>query len=238
MPDKLVCYAASSPGRLGPMPEDATDSSKSVLDPLERFSEVLFGLIMVITFTGSLRVARAGRSQIHEMLIGALGCNLAWGLIDGIMYLMANLSERGHSIAIWKEVRAVAEPAKARRIIADALPAVVVSVLPATALEDMRQRLNHTPEPPDGARLSRDDWRGAIGVFFLVFLSTFPVVIPFLFIHRVRLALHLSDVIAITMLFLTGYAYGRYAGNHPWRWALSMVLVGGAMVGLTIGLGG
>lgn len=219
------------------MPEDATQS-KRVLDPLERFSEVLFGLIMVLTFTGSLRVARAGRSQIHEMLIGALGCNLAWGLIDGIMYLMANLSERGHGIAILKSVRSVHEAAEAQRIIADALPPIVASALPPTVYEALRQKLNQMPEPPTGPRLTKDDWRGAIGVFFLVFLSTFPVVIPFLFIHRVRLALHISDVIAISMLFLTGYSYGRYAGNRPWSWALSMVLVGGAMVGLTIGLGG
>lgn len=220
------------------MSEETTQSSKPVLDPLERFSEVLFGLIMVLTFTGSLRVARAGRGQIHEMLVGALGCNLAWGLIDGIMYLMANLSERGHSIAILKAVRAVNEPAKAHRILADALPPVVVFVLPATAFEAMRQKMNQLPEPSSGPRLTRDDWRGALGVFLLVFLSTFPVVIPFLFTQHVRLALHLSDVIAIIMLFLTGYCYGRYAGNHPWIWASSMVLVGGAMVGLTIGLGG
>ena len=133
---------------------------------------------MVLTFTGSLRVARAGRSQVHEMLIGALGCNLAWGLIDGIMYLMANLSERGHSFAIMKAVRSAHDPATANRIIADALPPIVVSVLPSTAFEDIRERLNQMPEPPEGSSLTRDDWRGAIGVFLLVFLSTFPVVNP------------------------------------------------------------
>src|SRR5580700_9219604 len=53
------------------------------LDPLERFSEILFGVIMVLTFTVSLRVARADRLQVHEMLIGALSCNLAWGVNAG-----------------------------------------------------------------------------------------------------------------------------------------------------------
>ena len=65
------------------MPEPSVTSSKSVLDPIERISEVLFGLIMVLTFTGSLSVAEAGREDVRVMLLGALGCNLAWGIIDG-----------------------------------------------------------------------------------------------------------------------------------------------------------
>jgi hypothetical protein len=39
-----------------------------VLEPIDRTSEVLFGLIMVLTFTGSLSVAQARR---RAMLIGA-----------------------------------------------------------------------------------------------------------------------------------------------------------------------
>ena len=45
-------------------------------------------------------------------------------------------------------------------------------------------RLKQLPEPPARARLQRDDWLGALGVFLLVFLSTFPVVIPFLVMNE------------------------------------------------------
>ena len=65
----------------------ALPSSKRVLDPYDRVSEVLFGLIMVLTFTGSLSIAEAGRDDVRTMLIGALGCNLVWGIIDGVFYL-------------------------------------------------------------------------------------------------------------------------------------------------------
>ena len=61
------------------MSAEPGESSKRVLDPIDRVSEVLFGLIMVLTFTGSLSVAEAGRDDVRAMLIGALGCNLAWG---------------------------------------------------------------------------------------------------------------------------------------------------------------
>ena len=105
-------------------------------------------------------------------------------------------------------------------------------------LESMRQKLGRLPEPEARPRLGRDQWLGALGVFILVFFSTFPVVIPFIFVHNVRLALRISNGIAIAMLFLCGYQFGRYSGYRPWRMSLWMVLVGLVMVGITIALGG
>jgi VIT1/CCC1 family predicted Fe2+/Mn2+ transporter len=209
-----------------------------VLDPLDRFSEILFGVIMVLTFTVSLRVARADKTQVHEMLLGALGCNLAWGLIDGIMYLMAVVSARGHNVAILRKLHREADAARANRIIADELPPVVVAALPAGALDGMRQNLRKLPDLPARPHLHKDDWWGALGVFLLVFLSTFPIVVPFLFVSHIRLAGRISDAIGMAMLFLSGYSYGRYAGHSAWGWGLSMVAIGGIMIGLCIALGG
>lgn len=75
-------------------------------------------------------------------------------------------------------------------------------------------------------------------VFLLVFLSTFPVVIPFLFASNARLALRVSNGLAILMLFITGYAFGRYAGRRPWRTGVAMVILGSTLVGITISVGG
>src|SRR5215472_11162272 len=92
-------------------------SSKRVLDPIDRVSEVLFGLIMVLTFTGSLSVAEAGRESIRTMLIGALGCNLAWGIIDGVFYLMGCLAERGRHLRVWRAFKKAPKPEVAYRVI-------------------------------------------------------------------------------------------------------------------------
>src|ERR1043166_2863403 len=99
-----------------------TDKSSRPLDPNDRISEVLFGLIMVLTFTGSLSVADSGREDVRAMLIGALGCNIAWGIIDGVLYLMDCLSERGRDIRALRAARQAVDPEEARRVIADALP--------------------------------------------------------------------------------------------------------------------
>jgi hypothetical protein len=221
------------------MPEDSSDRfSKRVLEPIDRVSEVLFGLIMVLTFTGSLSVAEVGREDVRTMLIGALGCNLAWGLIDGVLYLMGRMAERGRGLLTFRAVRKTTDPKEAQRRIADALPSVVASVLEPVELESLYQRLKQLPEPPDHARLRKDDWLGAAGVFLLVFLCTFPVVIPFIFMSHAGPALRVSNAVAIVMLFLTGHAFGRMTGRHPWLVGISMVVVGLILVGMTMALGG
>ena len=218
-----------------------THERRHVLDPIERFSEILFGLIMVLTFTGSLSAAASGRNEVRTMLIGALGCNLAWGIIDAIFYLMNTISQRGNNVvALWqlRRLRAADDPAKAHQLIADRLPPLIASVLRPEELETMRQRLVALPDPPAHAPIYRDDLRGAFGVFLLVFLSTFPVAIPFLLMHDAMLALRVSNGIAILLLFVGGYKLAKFSGFHPWWTGLVMVGIGTAVVALTIALGG
>jgi VIT1/CCC1 family predicted Fe2+/Mn2+ transporter len=212
--------------------------AKRVLDPINRVSEVLFGLIMVLTFTGSLSVAESGRDDVRAMLIGALGCNIAWGIIDALLYLMGSLAEKGQSLMTYITVRRVTDAQRARKIIADALPPVVASILQPEELESMRQRLLQLPEPPQRARLGRDEWLGSLGVFLLVFASTFPVVIPFIVMQNLGPALRASNTIAIVMLFLTGSAYGKITGRSPLLVGSGMVVLGVILVGMTIALGG
>jgi VIT1/CCC1 family predicted Fe2+/Mn2+ transporter len=220
------------------MTDDPIKSSKRILEPHDRISEVLFGLIMVLTFTGSLSIADAGRDDIRAMLIGALGCNLAWGIIDGILYLMGCLAEKGRNLATLKAVRNASDPQKAQRLIAGALPSLVSSILQPEELETMRQRLQQLPEPPERVRLGADDWLGAVGVFFLVFLSTFPVALPFIFMQNAPLAMRVSNGVAILMLLGAGIAYGRSVGRSPWGFGIGMVVLGAVLVALTIALGG
>jgi VIT1/CCC1 family predicted Fe2+/Mn2+ transporter len=78
----------------------------------------------------------------------------------------------------------------------------------------------------------------ALGVCLLVFLSTFPVVIPFIFMREAVPALRVSNAVAIAMLFLIGHAFGRYAGVNAWRTGLWLVALGVVLVGITMALGG
>ena len=135
-------------------------------------------------------------------------------------------------------VRKAPDQHSAQRLVAQALPPVVASVLKSEDLEMMRQRLIQLPELPKHARLNKDEWLGSVGVFVLVFVSTFPVVLPFIFVRSVGPALRLSNAIAIVMLFLTGYIFGRMTGRHPWLVGAAMVVLGSILVGMTMALGG
>ena len=220
------------------MHDPTASDTRRVLEPIERVSEVLFGLIMVLTFTGSLSAAEAGRAEIRTMLFGALGCNLAWGLIDGIMYLMACLSDRAGSLRTMRAVRSAKDAAAAHRRIADALPPVVADALQPDDYERVRQHLLQLPEPPRYPVLRAQDWFGATAVLLWVFLCTFPVVLPFALMEDAMQALRLSNLIAIVLLFLTGVAFGRCAGLRAWLTGLVMVLLGAVLVAITIALGG
>lgn len=88
------------------------------------------------------------------------------------------------------------------------------------------------------AVMRRDDWLGAIAMFLAVFVSTFPVAIPFPLINDPWLAMRVSNGVALSLLFLAGYTLGRYAQHRPWRMGIGVMLVGWVLVGITIALGG
>ena len=213
-------------------------SHERVLDPVERLSEILFGLIMVLSFTCSISAATAGREEVREVIVGAIGCNLAWGIVDAVMYLMTLLLERGRSLTIARAVRASSDPEHGKRLIAQALPEPFDQLIEDPALELARARLVALPSVSARPSLTSRDWRGAIGVFLLVFLSTFPVVVPFFFGMPVQRAMRISNAVAIAMLYVAGHMLARHAGLKPARTGLAMVAVGLVLVAITIALGG
>ena len=166
-----------------------------LLDPVSRVSEILFGLIMALTFTCTFSAAEADREEVRALLAGAIGCNIAWGLVDAVMYLINSLTSRGREIMLSGATGA-------------------------------------------GPQLTRDDWLGSVAVFLLVFLSTFPVVIPFVVFQEPRVAMRASNAVAIALMFASGFVLARYGGFSPWRTGLSMVALGVVLVAITVALGG
>lgn len=210
----------------------------AVLDPIQRNSEVIFGLLMALSFTGALSVATAGREEVRTLMFTALGCNLAWGLVDAVMFLVATQTERTRNFTLLRQARNSATPREAHAMIADAMPGRLGSVISAQGLEEMRQRLTALPEPPDRGRLGRSDYAGALGVFLLVVLATFPVVVPFMLFQETQMALRVSNAVALVTLFVSGYALGRHSGGVPWRSGLAMVAIGVFLVAAIMALGG
>ncbi len=151
---------------------------------------------------------------------------------------MGCLSEQGRGI---RSLRALQKPAtseEAHRVIADVLPPMVAATLGPAEYESIRQKLVQLPDPPSHPRIHKDEWLGALAVFFWVFVTTFPVALPFIFMDNLAQAMRASNAIAIVLLFLTGYAFGRVAEYRPWLTGLAMVVLGVVLVGMTMALGG
>ena len=212
-------------------------SSGRVLDPVERLSEVLFGLIMALTFTGTIHAASDGREEIRTVLIAAIGCNLAWGIVDAVMYLMADLVERGRELRCLQELRRAQTPEQGHAILAEALPDAIAKAMKPGDYESVRTWLLALPEQPRRL-LTRRSYAGALGVFLLVTVSTFPVVVPFLFIDHPVTALRVSHAVALTMLFLIGHELGKYSGLRAWLTGTLMLGIGVLLALITMALGG
>lgn len=226
--------AAEIPGEIS---ATRSAASRRVLDPVSRASEILFGLIMVLTFTLSLVATEAGRADVRAVLIGLLGCNLAWAIIDAVMYLMGERGERGLAHSTLRAIRSAGSPAEGRAIVAGDLPPAVLPALTTRDLERIRLHLASLPADSVQVRLGREDYLGALCVFLLVFLCLFPVAAPFVLLDDVTLALRISNAVAVAMLFLTGFTFGRQVGR-PWRTGFLMVVIGTALVAVAIALGG
>ena len=216
---------------------DQPGERERLLDPVDRISEVLFGLIMAVTIVGSLSVATAGQAEMRAVAAAALGCNLAWGLVDAVMYLVRTLTERTRNRALAKLVVVAADSGSARRLIEHSLPPHVAAITGDDELDGMRRRLLALPERDEG--LGRDDFLAAFGIFVLVVLATFPVALPFIVIHDAGLAMRVSQIVAVAMLFLSGSGLGRYAGHRrPVVTGLAMALLGVVLIASVKALGG
>jgi hypothetical protein len=210
-----------------------------VLEPIDRITEVIFGLLMAMTFIGSLSVATSGREEVRTMLIAALGCNLAWGLADAVIFLMRTWTERTRSRTLMQRLQGSADPLNGQGLIAAELPPRIATAVSADGLEMLRQHLlREAAGAPAPARIGWEDIKGALATFLLVVLATFPLVIPFLLIDQTGPAIRASNAVALVMLFISGWMLARYSGGSPWGGGIALAVVGTALLFAIVALGG
>jgi len=209
------------------------------LDPAARLGEALFGLIMALGFTGAVRLGEEGPSN-RALFVGILGCNLAWAIVDGVMYVLTALVERGRKLRLVREVLSAPTDEAALQQIGRELDGPLMTLttpqerlqLHSWVLEILRRGGS------EEARVERQDLLGGLAASLLVLLATFPVVVPFLVIPDPNLATRISNLIGLVLLFLLGVRWGQIVGGRSIRIATGLTLVGVVLVLITIVLGG
>ena len=212
------------------------------VDPVTSLGEILFGLIMTLTFTlgAGIIIEDEGREGARQLLIAVIGCNIAWGIIDGALYLVGELFDRGRMRRLGRSIRLAATPAAAENLVAQEFDEILG---PVTSESDRRtlygriaENIRGTPSVPNP--VTKQDLMGAFTSFWLVVVTSVPAAIPFLLFDDARLALRVSNGILLSLLFVTGYLWARYTLGHPWLVGFCFLLGGSALVAAAIALGG
>ena len=218
------------------------DFATQHLDPGSHMGEALFGLIMTLTFTlgADLVIQEEGREGTRQMLIGILGCNLAWGIIDGVLYVLACAFERGRVQRIGYEVRKARNPDQARRLVAGELDELLAPLTDPQQRDALYsaivQRVKTEPTLPEP--ITREDLLAGLESGLLVFSCSIPAVLPFLVFDQPQVALRVSNTILLALMYYLGYRHARHTLAKPWIAGFVFLLAGLFLVVLTIRLGG
>ena len=236
------------------LPESHPASAKQslvarLLDPVDRLTEAMYSVLIVLTFTLAFQISQERdaapapeeASQISQLFLAALGCAVAWGLIDGIMYIATAMFDRGQSHRLVEAIRSATTAQEGETLLAgqldDELSSITTADERARFYQDLYARLKGTALKPVG--FERADFAGALGVALVAIGAAVPVLLPLLVSQsHPMLAMRTSNAIAATMLFAMGYQWGKYVGAVPWKMGLVFLLVAIIMLAIAIPLGG
>lgn len=208
---------------------------RAYLSPSDRHSEVLFGLIMVLAITGTVGLETGSRRVVLSAGIGAC---IAWGLVDGIIYVYTNLLERGRIALAAQEASTCTGVGCDLRKIKEELEGTIVDTLGEREKHEVAQHILVRLKPVENrTHATRDDILGGVAAGTLVFISGIPVLLPFLFLDGVW-AMRLSSAIGLIMLFAIGYRWGGYVGRNKLQTGAVMMGVGAVITGVVMTLGG
>jgi hypothetical protein len=210
------------------------------LDPDESLGELLFGLIMALTVTLGVRLLSPDSLRPHELAVALIGCNIAWGIIDGALYLLGSLFSRGQRNHFIRKLRKVSSQTEA-----------IAAIREEFALDD-----DHIAQEQDlaafykatldvlrharleRARLRGRDFMAALMIALLVAATAVPGAVPILLVGDGAVALRLANALQLGLLFAVGYHWARYVGANPWRTGLTIVGLCMVLVAVAISLGG
>ena len=211
------------------------------LSPGTRLGEILFGLIMTLTFTlGAGAYFGGSEGATTELLYATIGCNIAWGIIDAALMLFGTVFDRSRLARLGTAIAASPNDDAAIAIVAGELNETLEPITTA----DSRNALYHNvvaqvrTSERRRPRLTRADFLAALAIFWSVFAASFPAALPFLLIGDPWLALRASNALLIGILFWVGYRWAGYTDLSPMGTGLVLVAISVTLVAIAIPLGG
>jgi len=176
-----------------------------------RLSECFYGVMMVVILTGIINTGLPpDQNTLRLLLIGALGVNVSWGIIDGVTSMYGGLVNRADYLRIANEFRGDSRNQEKREMVARSMQGTIVENL---SVEDQSKVIEMigAGEPVKGQRYpaTRADWKVAIATILIDFILIFPVVVPYFLIDNVRWAVFASHTIAIILIAGVAMVWAR-----------------------------
>lgn len=242
---KLIMYSIRAKHRI----QRGQEFLESLIDPIDWLSETIFSILILLIYLLAFSIIiLSGTPQqapshevVNDMLFGVLGAVIAWGLIDGIMYALLSMFERGERHRLLRDVQAARTEEEAVDIIAEDLDYMLE---PITG-ENERKALYHSifihlvNSKPRNIGFKFEDFTGVLGHVLVAIIAVIPSLLPFLVLrHDYDLALRISFLVSFSVLFAAGYRWGSYTGANPWKTGLLLMSVAAGLVLIAILLGG
>jgi hypothetical protein len=210
------------------------------LDPSDRLDELLFGLIMVLSITLAVGLATDEDGSTLQVALTILGCNLAWGLIDGGMYIVTQLFDRSRKARLVQRLGSTSNEAEriatVGSVLDDRLAALTSQAERDALYLTIARRLSGGSI--ERTRVSSQDVYGALAAVWLVVLATIPALVPFFVLTERLTAARVSNALVLLALFAVGYGFARTINANPWAVGGATTVFGIAMVIIVILLGG
>lgn len=218
-----------------------------LLDPIDRLAETIYSVLILLTFTLAFRIFNQSpgvvvtSEYINELMVGAVLAILAWGVIDGIVYVLTEVFERGEKHRILWYIESADTPEEAVEAVADELDFILEPITSEAQRQALyTEILDHLHDSqPQPVRLKREDLTGGAASVLVALLAVLPSLIPFLlFRNDPMLAIRISNIISFLVLFYSGYEWGKYTGTNSIKTGLLLLAVGMLLVAIAIPFGG
>jgi hypothetical protein len=219
------------------------------LDPIDALFTIFYSILFALLFTLSYGVliyrgvisSSFASGYAQGLFFTILGAVAAWGIIDGVLYVLGGVLERRERYRLLLYVQASKKEEEAAIAIAYELDSILQ---PITSDEqrhalyrDIRAYLNQAE--PQAVGLKREDVVGGVATLLLSVVAVLPSLLPLLLLpDNTSLAIRISSLVSLIVIFAAGYSWGRHTETNPWKTGFIFSSVCLAMVLVAMLLGG
>jgi hypothetical protein len=194
--------------------------------------EIVSGLFIVLIMINGLKLFSKDLLSINRVffVFEILTVNLIWGMFDGWMLIFTNLLSEGRYNKMISRIES-SDKKLATEIIKNELDDTIISRCDKKTreqiIETVLKNLSSIPQATlKKPKISKNDIIAALICTFFVFLPCIVILPFFLLMNNLNLAILVSNIIGLGMLFAFGYKLGSCTDRNKIITGMIIMLIG------------